>query len=176
MRSLVWFCLAALTLRAQAEPITGVVVGVTDGDTITVVDAEHHQHKIRLAGVDAPERKQPHGARAKEHLASLVFNRIVDVVGDKRDRYRRTVAKILMANTACFDPECPRTEDVGLLQVRSGLAWWYRQYAVEQSQNDRERYKTAEAAARSSRIGLWRADEDPIPPWEWRRRRHDNCH
>ncbi len=103
---------------AEAATITGRVVGVSDGDTITVLDADRTQHKIRLAGIDAPESKQAFGSRSKQNLSDLVFGKDVAVEWDKRDRYQRTLGVVLVDG-----------HDVNLEQVRAGMAWWYRQYA-----------------------------------------------
>ena len=140
----------------NAETITGNVVGVADGDTITVLDADKVQHKIRLAGIDAPEKKQAFGNRSKESLSDLVFDKTVNVETEKRDRYGRQVGKVLVNG-----------QDVNLVQVERGMAWFYRQYQREQSPNDRRLYEAAEDAARADKRGLWR-DADPMPPWEFR--------
>lgn len=136
--------------------LEGKVVGVADGDTITVLDAQHRQHKIRLAGIDAPEKKQPFGTRSKQNLSALVFGKTVAVEWGKRDRYQRIVGKVLVAG-----------HDASLEQLRAGLAWWYRQYAKEQTPEDRALYEAAEAEAGTARRGLW-SDSKPIPPWDWR--------
>jgi len=153
---------------AMAGDIYGRVIGVSDGDTISVLDDQRQVHKIRLAGIDAPEKAQAFGQTSKAGLSAMVFNREVEVVGRKRDRYGRIVAKVLVAETACTLPDCPRMNDAGLLQVRAGLAWWYRAYAQEQASEDRASYEAAEANARQQRMGLWQ-DKDPTPPWGWRR-------
>lgn len=153
---------------AMAGDINGRVIGVSDGDTISVLDAQHQVHKIRLAGIDAPEKAQPFGQRSKAGLSAMVFNREVEVVGSKRDRYGRIVAKVLVAASECAAADCPKTRDAGLLQVQAGLAWWYRAYAREQVPEDRVRYEAAEHKARQQRMGLWQ-DKDPTPPWDWRR-------
>jgi len=140
----------------NAETITGHVVGVADGDTITVLDADKVQHKIRLAGIDAPEKKQAFGNRSKESLSALAFDKTVNVETDKQDRYGRQVGKVLVNG-----------QDVNLVQVERGMAWFYRQYQREQSPNDRRLYEAAEDAARADKRGLWR-DADPMPPWEFR--------
>jgi endonuclease YncB( thermonuclease family) len=158
-----------LATPAFAQSFAGRVVGVADGDTITVLDADRKQHKIRVAGIDAPEKKQPFGQKSKASMSDLVFNRDVEIVGDKRDRYGRTVAKVMVADSNCNAPDCPKTRDVGLIQIMSGLAWWYRKYAREQTPPDRVAYESAEALARERRAGLW-ADSSPVPPWEWRHR------
>lgn len=151
---------------AWGETLSGSVVGVADGDTVTVLDANHQQHKIRLAGIDTPEKAQPFGQRAKESMSALVFGKDVDVQWDKRDRYKRIVGKVMVQPSDCRT--CPKTLDAGLAQVTRGLAWWYRQYAKEQSADDAGRYEFAEHEARAKRAGLW-ADAHPIPPWDWRK-------
>lgn len=140
----------------HAEILTGKVVGITDGDTIAILSPQNEQHKIRVAAVDAPEKAQPFSQRAKQKMSDLVFGRKVSVEWRKRDRYRRIVGKVTVAD-----------QDAGLALVTAGLAWHYKKYQVEQSPEDRERYTAAEAVARENRIGLW-ADAYPIPPWEWR--------
>jgi endonuclease YncB( thermonuclease family) len=152
---------------AYAEPLTGRVVGVSDGDTITVLDAQNQQHKIRVAGIDAPEKKQSFGQRSKEHLSDLVFGKEVDVVGNKTDRYGRTVAKVMVASRDCGEAQCPRMIDAGLGQIEAGFAWWYRKYAREQTPEDRAIYASAEIKAREAKRGLW-SEPNPMPPWEWR--------
>ncbi len=148
--------LLALACAAYAETVTGRVVGVADGDTITVLDADMVQHKIRLAGIDAPEKKQAFGNRAKESLSDMVFDKTVNVETEKRDRYGRQIGKVLVDG-----------QDVNLVQVERGMAWFYRQYQREQSPNDRKLYEAAEDAAKAGKRGLWR-DSEPVPPWDIR--------
>jgi len=159
--------LLLLACSVQAETLTGRVVGVADGDTITVLDAGKRQHKIRLQGIDAPEKAQPFGQRSKENLSRLVFGKDVRVDWDKRDRYGRIVGKVWVQPESC--PICPMTLDAGHAQITVGLAWWYRKYANEQLPQDSGAYEFSEQDARAKRAGLW-SDPDPIPPWEWRRR------
>lgn len=147
------FCLAGF---AHSETITGKVVGVSDGDTITVLDASKTQHKIRLEGIDAPEKAQPFGQRSKEHLSDQVFGKQVEVVTNKTDKYGRNVGKVLVDG-----------KDANLEQVRSGLAWHYKQYQSEQSAGDRVAYANAETAAKAQKSGLW-VDAKPVAPWDWR--------
>jgi endonuclease YncB( thermonuclease family) len=151
--------LASALACSSAATITGRVVAVADGDTVTVLDASNTQHKIRLSGIDAPEKNQPFGMRSKQSLSDLVFDRQVDVETDKRDKYGREVGKILITG-----------QDVNLTQVTRGFAWHYKQYEREQSANDRKLYDAAEREARSAKRGLW-ADADPVPPWEFRHKR-----
>lgn len=164
-----WVALfTALASRgAVADTLTGRVVGVADGDTITVLDANRRQHKIRLGGIDAPEKAQPYGQRSKENLSRMVFGKNVRVEWDKRDRYDRIVGKVWVQPASC--PTCPMTLDAGHAQITVGLAWWYRKYAKEQSAEDRGAYEFSEREARAKRVGLW-SDPDQVPPWEWRRR------
>ncbi|WP_372703704.1 thermonuclease family protein [Candidatus Accumulibacter contiguus] len=153
-------------IGASAETLTGRVVGVADGDTITVLDANREQHKIRLGGIDAPEKAQPFGQRSKQSMSTLVFGKEVDVQWNKRDRYQRIVGKVMVQPSGC--PTCPKTLDAGLAQLTVALAWWYQKYAKEQSTEDAGRYEFAEHEARAKRVGLW-ADGQPIPPWDWRK-------
>lgn len=150
--------LLLLPSLATAETLVGRVVKVVDGDTVHVLDATRERHKIRLSGIDTPERKQPFGQKAKEHLSAMVAGEQIVVEWSKRDRYKRIVGKIVHND-----------RDVNLAMVRDGMAWWYRKYSGEQSPPDRVLYEDAETRAREARRGLW-ADPDPMPPWEWRRR------
>lgn len=152
---ILWLLCLVFSL-AHADTLSGYVVGIADGDTVTVLDANHQQHKIRLAGIDAPEKAQPFGERSKQNLAAMVFNKNVIVEWDKQDRYGRTVGKILING-----------KDANLEQVKTGMAWWYEKYRKEQSQTDQHRYEEAEQQARAQRIGLWK-DANPTPPWDWR--------
>lgn len=160
------FLLLFAAATAGAAEITGLVVKVADGDTITVLDSAHAQHKIRLEGIDAPERHQAFGERSKEHLAALVQGRNVTVIWHKHDRYGRILGRVLAPE--CGRGACPMTLDTGLAQLNAGLAWHYRQYAREQEPGERSRYAAAEETARSKQEGLWR-DANPVPPWDYRR-------
>lgn len=156
-RYLVLFLALSGCVNSFAASFDGKVVRVTDGDTIVVLDSQHMQHKVRLAGIDAPESKQAFGSRSRKNLADLVFGKVVTVEYGKHDKYGRVVGKILWND-----------HDVDLQQIESGLAWHYKQYAKEQSSEDRQRYAEAEDRARAAHLGLWQ-DREPVPPWEWRR-------
>jgi len=156
------------SLASHAETLTGMVVGVADGDTITVLDTNREQHKIRLAGIDAPEKAQPFGQRSKQSMSTLVFGKEVDVQWNKHDRYQRILGKVMVADPNCRTNRCPKTLDAGLAQLTVGLAWWYRKYAKGQSLEAAGRYEFAEQEARAKRAGLW-TDADPVPPWDWRK-------
>ena len=133
------------------------VVKVTDGDTVHVLDQSKTRYKIRLGGIDAPERKQAFGRKSTQNLAKYVAGEYIEVEYDKRDRYGRIVGKLLKDG-----------RDINLLQVKGGYAWHYKQYQNEQSAEDRTLYNSAEAEARKKKLGLWSAKA--IPPWEWRRK------
>jgi endonuclease YncB( thermonuclease family) len=141
--------LAAIPAIA-AEPITGKVVSVTDGDTVRVLDAANVQHKVRLDGIDAPERGQPFGTVARDRLAALVMGKAVKVHDDGRDKWGRTLGRIEAEG-----------QDVNHRMVADGMAWHYVAF------NNDARLAAAERAARAAGRGLW-ADKAPVPPWEWR--------
>lgn len=150
------FIAICLAFQAHSGAIVGRVVAVADGDTVTVLDASKSQHKVRLSGIDAPEKKQAFGQRSKESLSAMVFDQLVTVKTDKRDKYQREVGKVLVSG-----------KDANLEQVTRGFAWHYKQYELEQSANDRRLYDLAEKEARAAKRGLW-ADADPMPPWDFR--------
>lgn len=131
-----------------------LVVAIADGDTLTVLCNKHEQVKIRLAEIDAPEKRQPFGMRSKQSLSQLCYRAKAEVTPQTRDRYGRAVARV----------KCNGV-DVNVEQVRRGMAWVYDQYV-----RDRSLYALQDAA-KANRVGLW-ADESPTPPWEWRHREH----
>jgi len=147
---------------AQAELITGRVVGVADGDTITVLDNTNTQHKVRLAGIDAPEKKQAFGAASKKSLSDLVYGKQVSVDWQKQDRYGRKVAKVIINGI-----------DANLEQIKRGMAWFYAKYQKELPAQDRQNYTSAQDYAEKSQLGLW-ADKNPIPPWDFRKQSKNN--
>lgn len=160
-RSQISVAVYGLLLLLFAQPLLateyiGQVVGVSDGDTVRVLDTSKTLHKVRLSGIDAPEKHQQYGSAAKQNLASWVFGKTVTVETNKLDRYKREVGKLLLNGV-----------DVNLEQLRSGFGWHYKQYEREQTEADRRLYADAENAARKQRIGLW-ADAKPVPPWDFR--------
>lgn len=146
--------IAALPTQAS---VVGRVVAIADGDTLTVLDSNKRQHKVRLQGIDAPERRQAFGVRARQHLSDLVFNKNVEVRVDKKDRYGRSVSVVMLDGT-----------DINLAMIQAGFAWHYKQYEREQSDAERVAYAEAEENARKAKKGLW-TDAAPTPPWEYRR-------
>jgi endonuclease YncB( thermonuclease family) len=160
--ALVTAALVLASLAAQADTTEGHVVGVSDGDTITVLDAQRQQHKIRLAGIDAPESKQAFGQASKRNLSDIVFDRDVILDCGKTDKYQREVCVVMVDG-----------QDANLAQVKAGMAWWYRKYAKEQTSQQRANYEAAEATAKAGRVGLW-SEDDPMPPWDWRHPKREN--
>lgn len=142
--------LGSIVIPVAAETLAGRVVGVSDGDTITLLVNGRYQVKVRLAWIDAPETGQPYGQQAKQALSALVFGREVLVTSSGHDRYGRTLGSVIVAGV-----------DVQAEQVRRGWAWVYRQYS-----ND-SHLLVLEGEARAARRGLW-ADLNPVPPWAWR--------
>lgn len=137
-----------------SEVITGRVVSIADGDTITILDSSKTQHKIRLYGIDTPEKGQAFGNAAKQHTASLTANKTAKVTAYDIDRYGRVVGVVIVDG-----------KNVNQSLIKAGLAWQYRKYCKEDFCRDwLELEKTAEAL----KVGLW-ADNDPVPPWDWRK-------
>jgi endonuclease YncB( thermonuclease family) len=140
-----------------ARTLTGRVVRVADGDTVTVLDSSNIQHRIRLEGIDAPESHQAFGTQSKKSLSEMVFGKDVTVIYQKTDQYGRLVGKIVLDG-----------KDINLEQVKAGMAWHYKDYQREQTAEDRELYATAEDEARNVRRGLWQ-DADPVEPSAFRK-------
>jgi endonuclease YncB( thermonuclease family) len=137
-----------------AQGFSGKVIGVSDGDTITVLQ-NRTDTRVRLHGVDCPEKGQAFGNRAKEFTADLVLGQSVTIRPRGVDRYGRTVGEVLLPDGRNLSEEL----------VRSGFAWWFRKYAASDKSLAR-----LEADAHTARKGLW-ADLHPVPPWEWRDQR-----
>lgn len=154
---LIFAFLAMISARLPAETLIGRIIGVSDGDTLTLLDARQVPHKIRLSGIDAPEKKQDFGEKSKTQLSSMQYNRPAQADCRKTDRYQRKICVVFVDG-----------RDVGLEQINAGMAWWYQQYAKEQTQRARMDYEHAEFQAKLHRNGLWRG-KNPVPPWEWRR-------
>lgn len=154
---ILFITLLLLSFAIHAATLEGRVVGVTDGDTITILDASNVQYKIRLAGIDAPEKKQAYGNMSKKSLSDLVFGKLVVVDYNKHDRYGRIVGKVIVDGN-----------DVNLEQVRRGLAWYFKKYKNELVLDERLAYLHAEEGARNDGLGLW-VQPNALPPWEFRR-------
>ena len=143
---------------AKAEVLIGKVVGITDGDTITVLDKDKVKHKIRLMGIDAPEKSQDFGAASKQALSNYIYQKTVSVDYKKLDKYKRKVGKVILDN-----------QDICLAMIERGMAWHYKDYEKEQSKTDSDLYRQAELKARESKLGLWQ-DSKAIEPSAFRRK------
>lgn len=154
--SLLLFPLIAFffTPPAHSTNLTGNVINISDGDTITILDSNKRQHKIRLYGIDCPESGQPFGKAAKKHTAKLTAWKQVVVKAYDTDRYGRTVG-IVAVNGVIVNQSL----------IENGYAWQYRKYCKASFCSD---WAILERKAKVSRIGMWR-DNDPIPPWQWRK-------
>jgi hypothetical protein len=124
---------------------------VSDGDTVTCLDNQKVQHKIRLAEIDAPEKKQQFGTQAKEALSDRVYNQIVTVQYKQKDRYNRIVGYITKGKT-----------DINHAQIKDGFAWFYEAYGQSDT------YKKTQEMAKINKIGLWRGD-NIVAPWDFRK-------
>ena len=136
----------------SSEVLTGKVVSIADGDTFTVLDVNNKQRKIRLHGIDAPEKKQPFGNLSKKRLSELVFGKEVRVEKRSTDRYKRIVA-IVYADTL----------NINETMIAEGMAWHFTRY------DQNPAWTTLEAQARVNKWGLWK-EAYPVAPWEWRRK------
>jgi len=147
-----WYAAVLLTLvalTANAETITGKVVAVADGDTLTVLH-DRKQIKVRLTEIDAPEKKQAFGNRSKQSLSDLCFNKTATLNGKGKDRYGRTLARVTCDGV-----------DANAEQVKRGMAWVFDRYVADNS------LYALQDDAKAAQRGLWR-DTEPVPPWEWR--------
>jgi len=134
--------------------LSGRVVRVADGDTVSVLDSNKTQHKVRLYGIDTPEWDQPYGKAAKRALSKLVAGKTVGVVTVETDSYGRTVGTVYLQD-----------KNINVAMVESGHAWWYRHYAPHN-----RLLAATEQQAREQGLGLW-SERSPVPPWDWRRGR-----
>jgi micrococcal nuclease len=140
-----------IKVDSLAQVIFGKVVGVTDGDTLTLLDDEKQQHTIRLEGIDSPESGQAFGSSSKEALSRKVFGKSPWTEWRETDKYGRTLGHIYLDG-----------RHINLEMVADGLAWHYKQYSTD------PRLANAEVVARGKRLGLWNVSSPPTPPWEFR--------
>jgi micrococcal nuclease len=145
----------ALTCAAAAGKthliFTGHVVAITDGDTLIVLGEDQARHQVRLTGIDAPEKGQPFGTKAQEHLAGKVFGRTIRIEVPHVDWRRPLMGRIYLGERF-----------INAEMVREGFAWRRVEY------DEPGEFTDVEAEARKQRRGLW-SDKDPMPPWEWRK-------
>jgi len=140
------------SVLAHSETINGRVVGISDGDTLTILDASNMQFKIRLAAIDAPEKAQPFGQRGKQKLSEICYGKNASIRVVSTDRYGRSVGDVDCAGFNANE-----------VMIQSGLAWVYRKY-----DKGHEHFYSFEEEARNARRGLW-MDSNPMAPWEWRK-------
>lgn len=151
--------LLLLSISAFGAELRGVVERVIDGDTFDLCSDRGEPYRIRLSGIDTPERGQPFYAQARESLSDLIEGKYVIVVWSKTDRYKRILGTVLLGSV-----------NVNLEQMRGGFAWYFKRYASDVPEIERLQYEAAETEAREAKRGLWQ-QQQAIPPWEWRRRK-----
>ena len=152
IRFLLSLLLIVAGLPVSAETLTGQVLGVNDGDTLTLLVAGNHQVKVRLVGIDAPELKQPYGQQAKQALSALTFGKSARVESPEPDKYGRTLGTVFVGAV-----------NVNAELVKQGAAWVYRAYPFPPE------LEALEAQAQAAKWGLWALQPDQrCPPWDWR--------
>lgn len=152
-RTLIIALLLMLCISSFAQRFQVKVVGVSDGDTFTAINKDNLQLKIRVFGIDAPEKKQAFGNKSKEALSNLIFGKNIVIDVQSQDKYGRFIAYAFT----------PSGEDVSLLMLSQGMAWHYTEYDLSGE------YADAEQSARKMRIGLW-SDSNAVAPWEFRKK------
>ena len=153
MKSRIFIFLCILvTNSTYAENLTGKVISISDGDTVTIIN-DYQKTKIRLAEIDTPEKKQPYGKKARKALSDFILNKEVEVEVVTIDRYGRTVGKIFLDN-----------RNINREMVKAGHAWVYVKYTKDKTLFELEKN------AKENQLGLWALpEEERIPPWQWRK-------
>ena len=153
---IVWAALLHIFLvsAAVAADFSGPVVSILDGDTLEVLHNQRPE-RIRLSGIDCPEKRQAYGQKAKHAASDLAFGKEVTIQTHGKDKYTRTIGDVLLPDGMNLNQEL----------VKQGWCWWYRKYAPGDTV-----LEGLERDAREARKGLWQ-DPNPVPPWEWRKRR-----
>lgn len=142
--------LSLLSSPLYAETLSGQIIGISDGDTATLLTNDRKPIKIRLGQIDAPEKEQAFGEKSKQSLSELIYGKNVTVETETKDQHGRTVGKILVGG-----------KDINLEQIKRGMAWFYVEFGRDAA------YRDAESKAKSAQIGLW-TDPAPTAPWKWR--------
>tara|TARA_B100000767_G_scaffold242708_1_gene239902 strand:+ start:1634 stop:2152 length:519 start_codon:yes stop_codon:yes gene_type:complete len=160
----VLFIIFTVNIGLVKADFTAKVLRVVDGDTIYVENRSGKKFKVRLSGIDAPEKKQPYGLASSYKLNEILINKWILLKSKPKngnpysiDRYNRVLAKVILDG-----------KDVNLFQVSSGYAWHFKRYQKQQSQLDRQSYRQAELKAKKNKLGLW-SEKKPIAPWKWRK-------
>lgn len=156
-RPLLTLAAALFILPASAETLSGRIIHVADGDTVTLLTAQKTSVRVRVAGIDAPEKKQAWGARSRQAMMRCAYQKSARVETHKKDRYGRQVGIVTVNG-----------EDCGLTLLKSGLAWFYAAYERELPAQKRALYRAAQDNAKKMKRGLWQ-DSAPQAPWEWRK-------
>jgi endonuclease YncB( thermonuclease family) len=138
--------------QETSDAFDGKVVSIADGDTFTMLTPDNKQVKVRLHGIDCPERAQPFGNVARQKLSDLAFGQQVQIDEMDKDRYGRTVAIAYNENGVCINKQ----------MLKEGLAWHYKEY------DDNPEWTAIEKQARQQKVGLW-SQRNPTPPWNWRK-------
>lgn len=146
-------CCLVVSFSALAQTFSGKVTSVKDGDTIEML-VNGKPLRIRLFGIDCPERGQPFGTKAREYASSLCFNKTVKAVQQDKDQYGRVVAEVYLADGTSLN----------IKLVAAGFAWQYRQFSKS------PQVAAAEQTARKQKLGLWK-DAHPVAPWDWRKQK-----
>lgn len=141
-------------LKKNQKSIEGKVVGISDGDTFSIVFDNGFKIKVRLNGIDCPERKQPFSKRAKTALSDMIFEKIVKVDYEKKDRYGRVLGWVYVEDL-----------DVNAEMIKRGMAWHFKKYSSD------KKLAEYENIARKNKIGLW-VDANPIAPWDYRKKKN----
>jgi endonuclease YncB( thermonuclease family) len=154
---LIAIALTLVSTAVSADTLTGRVVEITDGDTLTLL-VGRQSYKIQIAAIDAPERYQTWGDQSRTNLSRLTLNRTAVANCSRLERWDHQACQVTVNDM-----------DIGLQQIKEGMAWWIRQDAHVQSAEDQSAYENAELMAKMRRLGLWGAT-NPVPPWEFRGR------
>jgi endonuclease YncB( thermonuclease family) len=154
---ILFFALLLVSASSHADTFTGMVIRVSEGDSMTVEDSATKAHlRVRLAGIDAPEPRQPFSDSSRRALGLLLLGEHVTVQWTKRDRYNRLLGKARLNG-----------RDVALHQLEAGRAWYFSEHATELSPDEQRSYAEAEQTARKHQNGLWR-HPSPVPPWQFK--------
>lgn len=152
MRRIIFTLLLLLSVSVYCKTITGKIIGVSDGDTVTLLDSTNTRHRIRLDAIDAPESGQAYGKKSKQYLSDLIFGKVVSIEYKKKDQYGRILGTIYYGG-----------KNINEEMIRSGYAWRYYY-------NKSERLLELQNEARYARFGLWQ-DKNPIDPYQFRKDR-----
>ena len=145
------FLLIVLSLPIQSKTLKGKIVRVSDGDTIVLLDSTNTQHRIRLDGIDCPEKGQPFGRKATDFAKELTLGKTIVVEWEKKDRYNRILGVVYADNI-----------NVNKELLKNGLAWHYKHFNNDQELADLEQQ------AKDKKLNIW-SEKNPIEPYKWRK-------